>query len=136
MRPLALRVLLSVPDRARRPMDVLHRLVSAVQGAAATGSAEEVLWAAWETSRLAQRLEQDSTAGGTRDVVERRRGEPYERGDIVEQREEPAHRVGVRWADDVVCTSKPYPGRPSPRGTAGRVVRDRWLRLRPQRRRG
>ena len=63
------RVLLAVPARAGRSLDVLHRLVSAVQGAAASGSAEQALWAAWETSRLAQRLERDSAAGGTRGAI-------------------------------------------------------------------
>ena len=50
------------------------------------------------------------TAGGTGDVVERRCGKPYERGDVVEQREQPAHRVGVRWADAMIRTCRPYRG--------------------------
>ena len=63
------RALLAVGDRARAPMERLHRLTAAVRDGAATGSAEEVLWAAWETSRLATRLEQESLSGGTRGAV-------------------------------------------------------------------
>ena len=63
------RTLLAVADRARRPMDVLHRLTAAVQAAAVDGTAEDVLWAAWEASRLAGRLEQESLSGGSRGAV-------------------------------------------------------------------
>jgi superfamily I DNA/RNA helicase len=63
------RALLAVPERARRPMDALHRLTAAVQAAADGGSAEQVLWSAWEASRLAGRLEHDSLSGGSRGAV-------------------------------------------------------------------
>jgi superfamily I DNA/RNA helicase len=67
------RVLLPLPDRARAPLDRLHRLTGAVRGAVEAGpgpgTAEQALWAAWETSRLASRLEQDSLAGGSRGAV-------------------------------------------------------------------
>jgi superfamily I DNA/RNA helicase/RecB family exonuclease len=60
------RSLLAVPDAARAPMDRLHALTTAVRTAAAAGTAEDALWAAWEASRLAPRLEQESLAGGSR----------------------------------------------------------------------
>ena len=63
------RALLTVPDRARQPLDRLLRLVSAVREAAGTGSAEQVLWALWEVSGLASRLERDSIGGGARGAV-------------------------------------------------------------------
>ena len=67
------RVLLPVPDAARRPVDRLHRLVRAVRTAVASdaggSTAEQVLWALWETSGLARRLEQDSLAGGSRGAL-------------------------------------------------------------------
>jgi len=67
------RALLPVGDAARRPMDRLHRLVravrTAVSGDAGQDSAEQVLWALWETSGLARRLEQESLAGGGRGAL-------------------------------------------------------------------
>ena len=63
------RSLLLVAERARAPMDRLHRLVSAVRETAGSGSAEQVLWALWEATGLARRLEQDSLAGGSRGAV-------------------------------------------------------------------
>ena len=67
------RALLGVPDTARRPMDRLHRLVRAVRtavaGDAGAGTAEQVLWALWDTSGLARRLEQESLSGGARGAL-------------------------------------------------------------------
>jgi superfamily I DNA/RNA helicase/RecB family exonuclease len=67
------RSLLPVPDAARRPMDRLHRLVRAVRTTVAAdagaGTAEQVLWALWEATGLARRLEQDSLAGGSRGAL-------------------------------------------------------------------
>ena len=65
------RVLLPVADAARRPMDRLHRLVREVRTAVADGggTAEQVLWALWDTSGLARRLEQESLAGGARGAL-------------------------------------------------------------------
>ena len=65
------RALLPVPDAARRPMDRLHRLLRAVRAAVSgdAGTAEQVLWALWETSGLARRLEQESVAGGARGAL-------------------------------------------------------------------
>ena len=64
------RALLPVADAARRPMDRLVRLVRAVRTAVADdGTAEQALWALWETSGLARRLEQDSLAGGARGAL-------------------------------------------------------------------
>ncbi len=67
------RALLSVPDAARRPMDRLHRLVRAIRTAVASdagaGTAEQVLWALWEISGLARRLEQESLSGGARGAL-------------------------------------------------------------------
>jgi superfamily I DNA/RNA helicase/RecB family exonuclease len=63
------RTLLAVPDRAARPMEVLHRLTSAAREAAGAGSAEDVLWTVWATSRLERRLEADSLSGGSRGAV-------------------------------------------------------------------
>ena len=67
------RALLAVPDAARRPMDRLTRLVRAVRtavaGDAGAGTAEQVLWALWETSGLARRLEQESLSGGARGAL-------------------------------------------------------------------
>ena len=62
------RWLLLVPDRPRLPMDRLSRLVTTVRDAVSGpgGSAEQVLWALWEASGLARRLEQESLAGGGR----------------------------------------------------------------------
>ncbi len=62
-------VLLAVPDRAREPMERLHRLTAAVRAAGATGTAEDALWSAWEASRLAINLERDSLRGGSRGAV-------------------------------------------------------------------
>ncbi len=64
------RSLLAVPDRARGPLDRLHALTAAGDRVAADGgTAEDVLWAVWEASRLARRLEQDSLSGGSRGAV-------------------------------------------------------------------
>jgi superfamily I DNA/RNA helicase/RecB family exonuclease len=67
------RALLPVPEAARRPMDRLSRLVRAIRttvaGASGTGTAEQVLWALWETSGLARRLEQESLSGGARGAL-------------------------------------------------------------------
>ena len=67
------RTLLPVADAARRPMDRLSRLVRAVRtavaGDAGAGTAEQVLWALWETSGLARRLEQESLSGGARGAL-------------------------------------------------------------------
>jgi superfamily I DNA/RNA helicase len=57
------------PRAGPPPMDALHRLTAAVQAAADGGSAEQVLWSAWEASRLAGRLEHDSLSGGSRGAV-------------------------------------------------------------------
>jgi superfamily I DNA/RNA helicase/RecB family exonuclease len=55
---------------ASRPLDRLHALLSAVRRAVGDdGTAEDALWAAWEESRLAERLEADSTRGGARGAV-------------------------------------------------------------------
>ena len=58
-------------------MERLTRLVRAVRTAVAhdagagtaTGTAEQVLWALWETSGLARRLEQESLSGGARGAL-------------------------------------------------------------------
>jgi ATP-dependent exoDNAse (exonuclease V) beta subunit len=54
-------------------MDRLSRLMRAIRttvaGAAGTGTAEQVLWALWETSGLARRLEQESLSGGARGAL-------------------------------------------------------------------
>jgi superfamily I DNA/RNA helicase/RecB family exonuclease len=63
------RSLLAVADRARAPLDRLHALTTAVRAAAATGTAEDALWAAWEASRLTGRLEQESLGGGSRGAM-------------------------------------------------------------------
>jgi superfamily I DNA/RNA helicase/RecB family exonuclease len=63
------RAALGLPDRARRPLDVLHRLLRAAQEAARGGTAEDVLWAVWEATGLARRMEQDSHDGGARGAV-------------------------------------------------------------------
>ena len=53
----------------RRPLEVVHRQCAAVRAAAGGGSAEDVLWAAWEASRLERRLVEESLAGGPRGAV-------------------------------------------------------------------
>ncbi len=63
------RELLGLADRVARPLRRLHGLLDAVRGAAATGSAEDVVWAGWAASGLADRLERDSLAGGSRGAV-------------------------------------------------------------------
>ena len=54
---------LGLTDRVRVPVDRLHTLLAAAR---TPGSAEQVLWAVWEASRLATRLERDSAGGGPR----------------------------------------------------------------------
>ena len=63
------RELIALPDRAARPLTRLHALQRAVAEAAQAGSAEEVLWAAWSASGLAERFERDSRLGGARGAV-------------------------------------------------------------------
>jgi superfamily I DNA/RNA helicase/RecB family exonuclease len=60
---------LLLPDRAARPLTQAARLLAVVRRAAVPGTAEDVLWAAWEASGLAPRLERDSHGGGTRGAV-------------------------------------------------------------------
>jgi len=50
-----------------RPLTRLHRLLGTVQST--SGTAEDVLWALWESTGLAARLESDSAGGGTRGAV-------------------------------------------------------------------
>ncbi len=66
------RLALLLPAAAARPLSRLHRLLGTVRSAAAgpgTGAVEDVLWAAWEATGLAERLERDSVAGGSRGAV-------------------------------------------------------------------
>ncbi len=67
------RELLGVSQAAGRPLARLHRLLRAVREAAgppeAPAPVEDVLWAAWAATGLADRLEQDSLAGGPRGAV-------------------------------------------------------------------
>lgn len=60
---------LALAEAVRGPLDRLHRLMSAGRQAAAQGSAEDVLWAVWETAGVARRLEADSRSGGPRAAV-------------------------------------------------------------------
>jgi superfamily I DNA/RNA helicase/RecB family exonuclease len=63
------RAVLALPERVRGPLDRAHRLTGAVQQAAVAGSAEDVLWAAWEAGGLARRLTAESLQGGARGAV-------------------------------------------------------------------
>jgi RecB family exonuclease len=59
--------LLTVPERAAEPALRVARLITAARAeAAAGGSSEQVLWAVWSGSGLAQRWSRDSLAGGSR----------------------------------------------------------------------
>jgi superfamily I DNA/RNA helicase/RecB family exonuclease len=60
------RSVLALPQRHRQPLDAAHRLTAAVQQAARSGSAEDVLWAAWDAGGLAGRLTAESLRGGAR----------------------------------------------------------------------
>ncbi|MCW2778762.1 MAG: putative ATP-dependent helicase [Frankiales bacterium] len=61
------RTALRLPAPVRRPLEVLARLQRAVAEAGPT--AEDVLWAVWEASRLERRLVEESLAGGARGAV-------------------------------------------------------------------
>ena len=63
------RELLGLPERVARPLARLHALLDEVRAAAVTGSAEEVVWASWSASGLAERYERDSLAGGSRGAL-------------------------------------------------------------------
>jgi len=63
------RELLALSERAARPLTRVHALMRAVREAAESGSAEEVLWAAWAASGLAERFERESRQGGARGAV-------------------------------------------------------------------
>ncbi|HWH28608.1 MAG TPA: ATP-dependent DNA helicase [Mycobacteriales bacterium] len=57
------RSVLLLPRHVRGPLDTAHRVLDAVR-AAAGGTAEDALWAAWSASRLGDRLERLSARGG------------------------------------------------------------------------
>jgi superfamily I DNA/RNA helicase/RecB family exonuclease len=60
---------IAVPNRTREPLDRAHRLLATVQEAAQAGTAEDVLWAAWQGSGLDKRLESESLSGGARGAL-------------------------------------------------------------------
>ena len=69
------RELIGLPERTALPLTRLHRLLAAVRGAAGVpaasgaGSVEDVLWAAWSATGLAERFERESAVGGARGAV-------------------------------------------------------------------
>ena len=63
------RSVLLLPERARRPLDRLHAVLRAVRDAAADGTAEDALWAAWSAAGLAGRLADLSRRGGPQGAV-------------------------------------------------------------------